>query len=121
MGGRVVAKHSKYDPLISLAAIHHLQNRGPKPPRLFAAVASHSGELAPDFIHLIEWMSKHFRRHVTRGSAGYNGLPPARRVALYRSRLKGAIQARVAISSATLMCGAGTFSSRLASTARVGG
>ena len=81
---------------------------------MVAAVANHSGELAPDFIHLIEWMTKHYRRYVSFGSAGYNGLPPARRAAAYRTRLKNAIQVRIATSGAALMSGAGTCIGALA-------
>ena len=108
MTGRVVHKHDKYSPLLTLMNVVHLQRRGAKPPKMVAAVANHSGELAPDFIHLIEWMTKHYRRYVTFGSAGYNGLPPARRAAAYRTSLKNAIQVRIAMSGAALMAGAGT-------------
>ena len=108
MLGRVAHKHSKYAPITNLAAIMNLQRKRQRKLRMVAAVASHSGELAGDFINLIEWVTKHYKRLVTKGRVGYNGLPPARRAAEFRGRFKNAVQVIIASAGAALIFGAGT-------------
>ena len=87
-------KHKRYDELVRMAGKQKVDGQRPHAPRFYAAIVSHSGELAPEFIVMIEKFTRQFAKHV--GTLNLeDGVRPAKRTSDYRSRFKDAIMCTV--------------------------
>ena len=107
MKTKVAEKHTKYAPVMNVAELQHLRRQRASRPAFVACVASHTGELAPEFLNFVLWLGKQYQHGVGAGQAGFNGQPAARRTADFRKRLLDTVQVILASAKAELMIGAG--------------
>jgi hypothetical protein len=110
----VKRKHRKYKPLLHLAHVLQLKQRNYKRLPVFVAGAvSHSGEMAPELINFIEWVTGYRRRAAKVGGALYDGAPSAWGAEELRTRCKAGIQTIIARTAGRIMASTGipgTFS-----------
>jgi hypothetical protein len=110
----VKRKHRKYKPLLHSAHVLQLKQRNYKRLPVFVARAvSHSGEMAPELIKFIEWVTGYRRRAAKVGGALYDGAPSAWVAEEFRTRFKAGIQTIIARTAGRIMASTGipgTFS-----------
>jgi hypothetical protein len=99
-------KHKRYDDLVRMAGRQKDLGQRPYAPRFFAAIVSHSGELAPEFIAMIEMFTKEFAKH-SRTLNLEDGVRPAVRTSDYRCRFKDAIMCTVMKGFGRTLCAVG--------------
>ena len=107
MDKAVTNKRGKYAPLVHIAAMQELRKQRPGQVKFYAAAASHSGELAPDYFDLIEWLVGHKRRHARKGGTDYDGRRMQTVTADFRKRLKDGVQCITAAAIGGIMASAG--------------
>jgi hypothetical protein len=110
----VKRKHRKYKPLLHLAHVLQLRQRNYKRLPVFVAGAiSRRGELAPELIRFIEWVTGYRRRAAKVGGALYDGAPSAWVAEEFRTRFKAGIQTIITRTGGRIMASTGipgTFS-----------
>jgi hypothetical protein len=110
----VKEKHRKYKPLLHLAHVLQLKKRNyARLPVFVAGAVSHSGEMAPELITFIEWVTGYRRRAAKVGGALYDGAPSAWVAEEFRTRFKAGIQTIIARTAGRIMASTGipgTFS-----------
>ena len=83
-------KHKLYGSLVATALRQKSRGQRPFSPLFVAGVVSHSGEMAPEFINMVEIFTNQFRKHCTTLNLE-DGVSAARRTAEYRTRFKDAL------------------------------
>jgi hypothetical protein len=104
----VKEKHRKYKPLLHLANVLQLKKRNyARLPVFVAGAVSHSGEMAPELITFIKWVTGYRRRAAKVGGALYDGAPSAWVAEEFRARFKAGIQTIIARTAGRIMASTG--------------
>ena len=83
-------KHTKYNPLMELIRQQHKRKIRPPIPKFYTAVVSHTGELASDFICLIEAVVAEYAKMLRR-TTRHDGISDKRLTASFRQRFRTGI------------------------------
>ena len=87
-------KHGTYQGLIDIAMAQHKAGSRQLLPIFVAAIISHSGEMAPELITLIEHITMQFARSITARELE-DGISKSRKTGEFRARFKDALMAAV--------------------------
>jgi hypothetical protein len=83
---KILEKTSKYQPLMNLAQLQHARHRRATMPRFQVCVLSHHCEFSGGFFELFDWFAGQFRQQ-QHAIFNYEGIPLAKRVSAFQSRL----------------------------------
>lgn len=100
-------KHDLYAPLIAIAAKQHMDGIRQSNPKFLAAVTTTLGELGEDTFTLQEWLTKAYRRKLLRSSDRSDGRSHSQLTAIYRNKLRLALQIATAKGQADMLNAAG--------------
>ena len=87
-------KHGTYQGLIDIAMAQHKAGSRQLLPTFVAAIISHSGEMVPELITLIEHITMQFARSITARELE-DGISKSRKTGEFRARFKDALMAAV--------------------------
>jgi hypothetical protein len=88
-------KHNRYKPLVDVAASQVKQGLRTIMPTFVAAIVSHTGEMAPELITLIENITRQYGTLISREDLE-DGISKNKRTGIFRARFKDAIMVAMA-------------------------
>ena len=100
-------KHNKYAPLVAIAVKQHLDLMRQSIPKFLAAVTTTHGEMGEDTFTLQEWLTKAYKRKLSRSAKRTDGLTDAQLTATYRNKLRLGVQIATAKGQADMINSAG--------------